>query len=67
MILRHFNLFEPKSGDLVQDRALVRNRVGQDDVESREAVGRDEEQRFVELENFAHLAAAQLADSGEIE
>src|SRR5438309_6292544 len=43
---------KPEGGDLVQDRAFVRNRVGQDDVEGRETIGGDEEKRVAEIEDL---------------
>ena len=67
MISDRGKLLEPESGDLVQDRAFVGNRIRQNDVESGEAVGRDEEQRLAEIEDFAHLAAAQFGQVRKIE
>ena len=54
---------EPECGNLVEHCALVRNGVGQDYVKSRDAIGRYEEERFAEVEDFAYLPAAQFLDS----
>ena len=36
-------------------------------VEGGEAIGRDEEERLAEIEDFAHFAAAQFFDAGKFE
>ena len=59
--------FEPKRRELIQDRALVRDRLWQNDVKSRQAIGGDEEERFAKIKNLAHLSAAQFFDSGKID
>ncbi len=51
---------EPKRGKLIQDRALARNRIGEDDIKSGEPIGRDEEERFAEIKHFADFAAAEF-------
>src|SRR5438034_1325669 len=58
---------EPKRRELIQDRALVGNRIWQNHVKRREAIGGDEEQRFSEIKNFSYFPAPQLFDSGKIE
>src|SRR5438309_6501807 len=58
---------KPEGGDLVQDRAFVRNRVGQDDVEGRETIGGDEEKRVAEIEDFADFAGAEFGNPRQIE
>src|SRR6185369_13376931 len=58
---------KPKRRNLIEDRALVRNWIGQDDVESRDAVGNDKQERVAKIKDFAHLAAAQFLDSREID
>ena len=64
MIRREAKSLEPKGGDLIQNRSFVRNRIGQDDVKGGKPIGRDEEQSLAEIEDFAHLAAAQFFYSG---
>src|SRR6478672_1383066 len=46
MIRRQLNFLKPESRNLIQNRALERNRIGQNDVEGGKAIGRNEEQRF---------------------
>jgi len=58
---------EPKRRELIQDRALMGNRIWQNHVKRREAIGRDKEQRFPEIKNFSYFPAAQLFDSRKIE
>ncbi len=60
-------MVEPKRRDLIENRALVRNWIGQDHIESRDAVRCDEEQRLAEIKNFADLAAAQSFDSWKVD
>jgi len=67
VILNPFKTLEPERGNLVEHRALVRNWVGKDDVKSRNAIRDDKEQRLPEIENFAHLAAAQYFDSRQVD
>ena len=51
---------EPEVGQLGQDLALARDRVGQDDVEGRQAVAGDDQQRVgVDGVDVADLAAAE--------
>src|SRR5262249_18720903 len=66
MIVDFAEAIEPECRQLVQDRALLRDRVRQDDVERRESIGRDEQKRVAKIEHFANLAAAQLFNSGKI-
>jgi hypothetical protein len=66
MIRNEVQLFEPESRDLVKDFALVRDRVGQDTVESRDPVGGHEEEMIAEIENLTHLAAAKFRNAGKI-
>src|SRR5207253_9161380 len=54
---------EPKRGNLIEDRPLMRNWVGKNHIESRDAIGYDKQQRVAKIKNFAHLAAAQFLDS----
>ena len=63
VILDFVETLEPERGNLVEYRALVRDRVGQDHVKSRDAICGDKEQPLPEVENFAHFAAAQLFNS----
>ena len=58
---------EPKGGERVQDGAFARDGVGQDAVEGRNAIGRDEQEVLAEIEDFADLAAGEFADSGEFQ
>jgi len=66
VIINLIEAFEPERRELIQDCALVRNRVGQNHVERRQTIGRDEEQRLAEIKHFAHFSAAQLFYPGEI-
>ena len=43
MILDVAETLKPKRRNLIEDRALVRNWVGQDNVESRDAIGYDKQ------------------------
>ena len=61
--LERFGLREPEIRNLREHLAFARNAVGHDDVESREAVGGDEQQAVAEVEDFAHLAALELFDA----
>lgn len=67
VVVDFFKTFEPKGGKLIQNRALFRNRVGQNHVEGRDPIGRNKEQRFTEIENLAHFPAAQFFYSGKID
>ncbi len=67
MILPQPNFFEPESGNLIEDRPFIRDRVGQNNVEGGKAIGRDKEEGIAEIEDFAHLAAAQFRQAGQIE
>ncbi len=66
VIRREGETLKPKSGELVQDRALVRDGIGQNAIEGGDAVGYDEEEGFAEIENLADLSAAKFRD-GKIE
>jgi hypothetical protein len=61
---------EPEIGDSRQYFALARNRVGQDDVEGREAIGRNDQQLVgvdrVDVANFA-LGEQWQAGNGRLE
>ena len=67
MILYLTEALEPKGGELIQDCAFVWNRIWQDHIKRGWAIGGDEEQRFPEIKNFAHLSAAQFFDTRKIE
>ena len=67
VILDLVEAVEPERGDLVQHRALVWNRVGQDHVKRRDAIRDYKEQRLAEIKDFAHLPATQLPNSGKID
>ena len=57
-------LLEPPGGETSEDGALVRDRLLEDDVEGREAVGGDEQQMpVVNLVRLAHLAAVDQGQS----
>ena len=58
--------FHPEQGKLVQDDALPRNGIAEDDIEGGHAVGGDDEQRlFINVVDVAHLAAAAHAETGQ--
>ena len=63
MILGEVEFLKPKSGDLIQDRALRRNGIGQNDVEGGKTIADDKEQGIAEVENFAHFSTAQFLNS----
>src|SRR4029077_15927222 len=67
MILDRIETLEPKRGNLIEDCALVRDWVGQDHIESRDAIGYYKQQRLAKIKDFAHLAAAQFFDSGKLD
>ena len=58
---------KPESGNLIQHCTFEWNRIWQDDIESGEPVGSDKEQVLPEIENLAHLPAAQFRDSGQVD
>jgi 23S rRNA (cytosine1962-C5)-methyltransferase len=58
---------EPKRGELIQDGAFLWDWIRQDDIERRDAIGRDKEQRVTEIEDFAHFPAAQSFNPGKID
>ena len=63
MVFGEVQFLKPESGDLIQDRALIRNRIRQNDVEGGKTIADDEEQGIAEVENFAHFATAQFLNS----
>ncbi len=58
---------KPKRGKLVQDGALARNGIGENDIKGGEPIGRDEEESFAEIKHFADFAAAEFLYFGKIE
>jgi len=63
MVFDEVEFLKPESGDLIQDRALIWNGIGQNDVEGGKTIADDEEQGIAEVENFAHFATAQFLNS----
>jgi hypothetical protein len=57
---------EPEIRELVQDLALVRNPGRQDDVEGRDAVARDEQDRLSHLVKLADLSSAREAGTLQV-
>src|SRR5262249_24929346 len=57
---------EPKRGNLIEHRALVRNWIGNAAVEAADRMGDDKKQCLAQVEHCAYLAGAQFSDSGEI-
>ena len=57
---------EPEVRELRQDLALVRDAGGEDAVERRDPVARDEEERGAEIVELADLAAAGQAGAGQV-
>ena len=55
-----FEVVEPEERDLREHLALVRDRIGQDAVERRQAVRRHKQQRLAQVEDLAHLAALEF-------
>ena len=62
-----FGFAEPEFAERGEDAAFFGNRIGQDHVERADAVGGDEQQRVAEIEDFAHLAALEFLDAGNID
>src|SRR6266436_653032 len=60
-------LVEPKRRELIEHRAFFRDRVRQDDVESRNTIGGDKEKRVAEIEDFAHFPAPQFFNAWKID
>src|SRR5205807_7216862 len=58
---------EPEGRDLVKHRALVWNRIGQNDVKCGDAVGDNKEQCLAQVENFPHFTAAHFFYSGQVD
>ena len=50
-------LLEPESGELSENKPLIGDAGGQDDVEGGDAVGGDDEQLVAQVVDVAHLAA----------
>src|SRR5205823_12606410 len=67
VILYVVEALEPERRNLVEHRALVRNRVVQNHIKSRDAIRGDKEQRLPEVEHFAHLTAAEFLDSQQLD
>ena len=67
VIVDLIEVFEPKRGELIQHCALVGNRIRQNHVEGRKAIGHDEKECIAKIENFAHLAAAHFFYSWQFE
>src|SRR5690606_32230275 len=51
---------EPPEADLVENDALARDPVRQNDVEGRQPVGGDQQQRVAEVEYLADLAGGEM-------
>ena len=66
VVLNEAKLPKPECGKLIQDRALVGNRVGKNDVESGEAIRCDEEKAFAQVKDFADFAGAEFGYAREI-
>src|SRR3954470_1661467 len=58
---------KPEGGDLIQDGALLRDRVRQNDVEGRKAIGGNEEERVAEIEDFTDFSGAEFWNAGKVE
>src|SRR5207248_5454190 len=58
---------EPECGNLIQHRALVRNRIGKDHVKCGDPIRDDKQQCLTQIEYFAHLATAQFVNSVKID
>ncbi len=65
--LKRLRLAEPEIGNLGQHLALARNAIGHDHVKGRNPVRRHEQQTVAEVKNLAHLAALELAKTGQVE
>ena len=66
VIWNKVELVEPERGNLGENFAFVRNRVGQDAVEGGDAIRRDEQKVFAKVKDFAHLSAAEFRNSWKI-
>ncbi len=64
VILYEIEFLEPKCRDLRKHLSLTRNRIGQNAIESRDAIRGDEEQTISEIVDISHLAAAQFLEAG---
>src|SRR6266404_4777078 len=62
-----FGLAEPELAKGSQDAALFGNRIGQDHVEGADTVRGDEQQHVTEIKDFAHLAAFEFLDAGDVD
>ena len=58
---------EPECGNLIQHRALVRNRIGKDHVKCGDPIRDDKQQCLAQIKHFTHLAAAQFLNSVKID
>src|SRR5204862_8079116 len=67
MVPGEVQFLKPESRDLIQDRALIRNGIGQNDIEGGKTIADDEEQGIAEVEHFAHFPAAQCFDSRKVD
>ena len=67
VVLDKGELAKPERGNLIQNGAFLRNRIGENDVEGREAIGSDEEQGFAEIEDLADFAGAEFGNAGQVE
>src|SRR6266480_3125702 len=67
MVLHEVEAPKPERGNLIQNGTLLRNRIGQDDVEGGQTIGRDKEERVAEIEDFADFAGAQFRNAGKFE
>ena len=57
---------EPEERQIRQHRALMRDAGRQDAVERADAVGGDDEQRFVKLIKVAHFAPVDAPEAGQV-
>ena len=67
VILDKRETLKPEVRNCREDSALVRNGVRQNAIEGANAIGRDEQQMFAEIENLAYFAARDFGDAREIE
>src|SRR5215469_12149281 len=67
MVLDATETFEPKRGELIQDGAFMRNRIRQNHIKSRKAIGSDKKECLAQIKNFAHLPTAQFFDSRKVD
>jgi hypothetical protein len=60
------DLTEPEGGEMREDLPLVGNGIAHDDIEGRDAIGRDDEQAIVQVEDVPDLAAADQRETGKL-